>query len=216
MRRPRDLRRRLVIAPPVGFLAVALIAGVLAGGARWTALRPGAGPPPSSRPAAARQPAAAAQTPVDAAAARPATPASPAPRPPEPISTRPDVAAPTAAAALLVDAAAARQQGDLRTTLALLQAAVARAPTVETHAALGALYLELGVSRAAETQLRAAVEGDPGNADRWIALANALALQPDPIAAADALAQARAAEPGLRVTRGASGLLAREPPLPAP
>src|SRR4029453_4059682 len=55
MRRPRDLRRRLVLAPPVGFLAVALIVGALAGGARWTALRTGAGPPPSSRPAAARQ-----------------------------------------------------------------------------------------------------------------------------------------------------------------
>lgn len=105
----------------------------------------------------------------------------------------------------------ARRRGDLRAALALLQTAVERAPTVETHGALGAFYLELGVTGAAEANLRTAVEGDPRNADRWIALANALALKPDPGAAAAALENARAAEPGVRVTRNADGWLVREP-----
>ena len=60
---------------------------------------------------------------------------------------------------LLAAAAAARHQGDLRATLSLLETAVARAPTVETHGALGALYLELGAAGAAEAQLRVAARG---------------------------------------------------------
>lgn len=127
-----------------------------------------------------------------------------------PLAPPPDTMARTTAAALLADADAARRRGDLRATLALLQDAVTRAPTVETHATLGALYLEVGAARHAETELRAAAEGDPGNADRWIALANALALRPDPLAAAEALEHARAAEPDLRVTRDPTGRLARD------
>ena len=119
------------------------------------------------------------------------------------------------AAVLLADASEARRQGDLRATLALLQAAVERAPTIETHAALGTLYLELGAARRAESNLRAAAEGDPGNADRWVALANALALKPDPFAAAAALERAQGAEPGVRIARDAGGRLARQPaPVP--
>jgi len=108
----------------------------------------------------------------------------------------------------------AENMGDLRATVSLLETAVARAPTVETHWALGALYLELGAAGAAEAQLRVAAEGDPGSADRWIALANALALKPDPLAAADALERARSAEPGLHVTRDPAGRLMRQPSPP--
>jgi tetratricopeptide (TPR) repeat protein len=132
------------------------------------------------------------------------------------LAALPDVAARAEAAALLTDAAAARARGDLDATLELLQAAVERAPVTETHAALGALFLELGAAGAADTHLRAAAEGDPRTADRWIALANALALKPDPLAAATALGRARAAEPGLRVTRDGRGWLTRETTAPAP
>jgi tetratricopeptide (TPR) repeat protein len=131
-----------------------------------------------------------------------------------PLAEYPSVAARTEAAALLAGAVEARERGDLRTTLALLQGAVERAPSVETHAELGALYLELGVPSAADSHLRAAAEAVPESADRWIALANALALKPDPIAAAEALDRAHAAEPDLRVARGTGGWLVREPPVP--
>ena len=113
------------------------------------------------------------------------------------------------ASAMLVAADAARRRGDLRTTLALLEDAAARAPGVDTHAALGALYLDLGAVARAERNLRAAAENDPANADRWIALANALAAKPDPMAAAGALARARAVEPGLRIGRDSAGRLVR-------
>jgi tetratricopeptide (TPR) repeat protein len=140
------------------------------------------------------------------------TAASPSAPPALPDVPPPPRDASPAAAALIADAAAARQQGDLRTTVELLRAAVEASPSVETHAALGGLYLELGAARAAEPHLRAAAEGDPMNADRWIALANALALKPDPMAAAGALEQARAVEPALDVTRDAIGLVVRVQP----
>lgn len=115
---------------------------------------------------------------------------------------------------LLRSAAEARARGDLRATLELLSSAVERAPTVETHAALGGFYLAVGAAAAAETHLRAAAEADPRNADLWIALANALALKPDPMAAAAALERARAAEPDLRVARDGGGWLSRERGMP--
>lgn len=218
---PRYPRRRPVVTTLLGVLGVTLLVGVLAQVDRQAdrpvfrqvnrqiAPRPSPGPRAASTRAAAREPAAAAPASLAAAAVTPS-------RPPPPLGTLPDAGARAAATALLADSAAARRRGDLRATLALLQAAVERTPAVETHAALGALYLELAVPRAAETNLRAAAEGDPGNADRWIALANALALKPDPLAAAGALEHARAAEPGLRVTRDPGGWLVREPARPAP
>jgi Tfp pilus assembly protein PilF len=152
----------------------------------------------------------------------PSAPVAAAPRPSaeeaSPAPTRPAVtpAARAEATALIGAAAQARGAGDLRAAVEDLQAAVERAPSVETHAALGALYLEMGVTASADLHLRAAAEGDPGNADRWIALANAYYLKPDPGAAAEALEQARTAEPGLRVTRDANGWLVRKPATPQP
>jgi len=125
------------------------------------------------------------------------------------LATIPDPKAREAAETLLAEAAAARSRGDLRTTVDLLQAAVDRVPSVETHAALGGLYLEMGVTSAADVHLRAAAMGDADNADRWIALANALARKPDPGAAAEALERAHATEPSLHIGRDARGWLAR-------
>lgn len=167
----------------------------------WLALRPSATIAPIATPPAT------AQAP---AAVVPAPPPAPMPQPPiGSLAQFPNVAARDTATSSLTAAADARRQGDLRATLAFLQNAVERAPAVETHAALGGLYLELGAAGAADPHLRAAAEADPGSADRWLALANALALKPDPIAAAHALERARTAEPGLRVTRDATGRLIR-------
>jgi Tfp pilus assembly protein PilF len=180
-----------------------LVAGALAAAAGWSWWRTAAAPvtqPPSHARAAVAAPAPAPEV----------TSTSRAPMmPPGPLAAFPDPSARAAAAALLTQATDARSRGDLRTALGLLQAAVARAASVEAHAALGGLYLELGVAGPAESHLRTAVEGDPRNADRWIALANALALKPDPMAAADALERARAAMPGIQITRNADGWLVR-------
>lgn len=190
-----------------------LIALVLVTGAAittWWRGGPPVAPAPVARNAPASAPAATAPTQAPATA-----PAAAAPVPP----SSPPVVTPAArreAAALIASAAAARAGGDLRAAVGQLQAAVERAPSVETHAALGALYLEMGVTSAADTQLRAAAEGDPTNADRWIALANAYYLKPDPGAAAEALDRARAVEPGLQVSRNADGWLVRDAPAPQP
>lgn len=151
--------------------------------------------------------------PAVASARAPVAPRADPPAPTPPVVT---ADARTEAAALIASAAQARAGGDLRAAVGQLQAAVERAPSVETHAALGALYLEMGVTSAADVQLRAAAEGDPANADRWIALANAYYLKTDPGAAAEALDRARAAEPGLRVTRNADGWLVRDVTPPQP
>jgi len=200
--RPRNLRRGLV-AIAGGGLAATLAVWALARPAGLGRSEPAANAPPD---VVAPGPRATAPVPSRLAATTAAARGSA-----EPLRA----AVNGGAAALLAAAAAARHQGDLRATLSLLETAVARAPTVETHGALGALYLELGAAGAAEAQLRVAAEGDPGSADRWIALANALALKPDPLAAADALERARSAEPGLHVTRDPAGRLMRQPSPPA-
>ena len=199
--RPRNLRRGLV-AIAGGGLAATLAVWALARPAGLVRSEPAANAPPD---VVAPGPRATAPVPSRLAATTAARRSAEPPR----------AAVNGGADALLAAAAAARHQGDLRATVSLLETAVARAPTVETHGALGALYLELGAAGAAEAQLRVAAEGDPGSADRWIALANALALKPDPLAAADALERARSAEPGLHVTRDPAGRLMRQPSPPA-
>lgn len=168
------------------------------------ALRPTVTSPTPVRPASLAPRATVAPAAAEALDAAPSRPALGV------LAAYPNVDARSAAASALAAAAEARRQGDLRATLALLQDAVERAPAVETHAALGELYLALGAAGAADPHLRAAADADPLTADRWLALANALALRPDPMAAAKALDRARAAEPGLRVTRDAGGWLTRD------
>jgi Flp pilus assembly protein TadD len=188
----------------------AALAGVLAGVAMAVATatrvapRPDASPPAPTTGAALPTDVARTVQPLAAPRAEPpATPRAPAVAPPPPASG--------GAGALLDDAADARTRGDLRTALALLRDAVDRDPGARTHAALGRLYLELGAAGPAADHLRSAVEGDPVDADAWIALADALALKPDPMAAAAALDEARSAEPGIRITRDRNGRLARQP-----
>jgi Flp pilus assembly protein TadD len=181
-----------------------LVAGALAAAAGWSGWGSPAEPVPAQVSRRSHARAAAPGPPAPSVSRVPGTP-------PGPLAAIADASVRAEAAALIAQAADARSRGDLRATLALLQAAVARGPTVETHAALGGLYLELGATSPAESNLRSAVEGDPRNPDRWIALANALALKPDPMGAAGALDRARAAMPGVQITRNADGWLVRAP-----
>ncbi|HYB98310.1 MAG TPA: hypothetical protein VEC57_04170 [Candidatus Limnocylindrales bacterium] len=85
--------------------------------------------------------------------------------------------------------------------LAVLKQAVAVDPSAENHAAYGRLLRDLTVIDKALYHLRAAAEADPRNADRWIELANAYYLKPDPGLAWQAEKRAREAEPGLQLRR---------------
>ncbi len=81
--------------------------------------------------------------------------------------------------------------------------------SVETHAALGDLLLKTSMASMADYHLRWAAEHDPGNPDRWIALANAYTLKPDPGAAHKAVEKAREVDPGIDVVRDNRGFFKR-------
>jgi len=89
------------------------------------------------------------------------------------------------------------------------QMAVEINPTAETTGALGALYFRLAAPNGAYRYLKRAVEMQPENADRWIALANALQLRGNPGEAWQALAEARRLQPQLIIERDASGFAYR-------
>jgi len=89
----------------------------------------------------------------------------------------------------------------VREALASLKDAVRTDPSPENHAAYGRLLRDLTAMDDALYQLRAAAEKDPGNADRWIELANAYYLKPDPGLAWNAEKRAKQAEPGLQLRR---------------
>lgn len=82
--------------------------------------------------------------------------------------------------------------------------------SVETHAVLGELLLKTRVISSADYHLRWAAEHDSDNPDRWIALANAYALKPDPGAAYKAVAKARELDPAIDIVRDEAGLFRRQ------
>jgi tetratricopeptide (TPR) repeat protein len=88
--------------------------------------------------------------------------------------------------------------------------AVEAAPTAQNHGDLGSLLYRLTAFEDAARHLRAAADLDPGNADRWIALANAYYRKVDPGQAWQAEARAREAEPGLALGRDAAGMRVRK------
>jgi hypothetical protein len=83
-------------------------------------------------------------------------------------------------------------------------------PTAKNHGDLGDVLARLTAIDEALIHLRAAAELDPGNADRWIALANAYYRAVDPGEAWKAEKRAKAAEPGLVLGRDKSGRRVRE------
>ena len=66
------------------------------------------------------------------------------------------------------------------------------------------------VRSSADYHLRWAAEHDADNPDRWIALANAYALKPDPGAAYKAVAKARELDPAIDIVRDDAGLFRRQ------
>jgi tetratricopeptide (TPR) repeat protein len=87
---------------------------------------------------------------------------------------------------------------------------VALEPTAKNHGDLGSLLYRLTAFDEAAVHLRAAAELDPGNADRWIALANVYYRKVNPGEAWKAEKRARAAEPGLELGRDAEGMRVRK------
>jgi len=102
------------------------------------------------------------------------------------------------------------KSGDLRGGIDLLERAVEADPTPQHHGELGRILRDATAIEQALYHLSRAAELDPGNADRWIELANAWYRKPDPGKAWAAERRAREAEPDLRLRRGPDGLWQRE------
>ncbi len=145
------------------------------------------------------------------AAVPPAAPAAPASRVPAPVATRTAAAPPVDGAALRDEARRLIAHGKIVEGIEVFRKAVEAAPTAEHHGELGGLLYRLTAFDEAVLHLRAAAELEPGNADRWIALANAYYRKVDPGEAWKAEKRARDAEPGLVLGRDASGMRVRKP-----
>jgi len=89
------------------------------------------------------------------------------------------------------------------------QLAVEIDSSAETNGALGSLYFRLAAASRAYAHLNRAVEMDPYDANRWIALANVLQLRGNPAEARQALRRARQIEPGLSIEHDSSGFAYR-------
>jgi Flp pilus assembly protein TadD len=83
-------------------------------------------------------------------------------------------------------------------------------PTAKNHGDFGSLLYRVTAFDEAAIHLQAAAELDPGNADRWIALANVYYRKVDPGAAWKAEKRAREAEPGLELGRDSEGMRVRK------
>ena len=94
--------------------------------------------------------------------------------------------------------------------------AVEAAPTAKNHGDLGTLLYTLTAFDEAAVHLRAAAELEPGNADRWIALANVYYRKVNPGEAWKAEKRAREAEPGLELGRDGTGMRVRQGAAPPP
>jgi hypothetical protein len=83
-------------------------------------------------------------------------------------------------------------------------------PSARNHGDFGHLLQRLTAFDEALVHLRRAAELDPGNADRWIALANAYYRAVNPGEAWKAEKRAKEAEPGLELGRAANGMRVRK------
>ena len=176
----------------------------VAGGER---VRPGGTPPTTqpqvSDPAKALPHGAAAPAPTDQSSPQTVPPASRAERTAEPSpAVQPDEPARGCGPAVA--------EGKVTERIEVFRKVVAVDPTAKNHGDLGALLYRLTAFDEAAIHLRAAAELEPGNADRWIALANVYYRKVDPGEAWKAEKRARQAEPGLELGRDGEGMRVRK------
>jgi tetratricopeptide (TPR) repeat protein len=153
---------------------------------------------------------------TNSCSAQVAAPAAEAPPPttPPPVPDVPPAApvepVPVDGAALRAEADRMIAEGSVKEGLDVFRRAVEAEPTAKNHGDLGTLLYKLTAFDEAATHLRAAAELDPGNADRWIALANVYYRKVDLGEAWKAEKRAREAEPGLEMARDGSGMRVRK------
>ena len=146
------------------------------------------------------------------------TPAEPSATTTSAVSPSPVIAAPAPAdgAALRADADRLIAAGEIAKGLDVFRKAVEAAPTADNHGDFGSLLYRLTAFDEAALHLQAAAELDPGNADRWIALANVQYRKVNLGEAWKAEKRAREAEPGLRLGRDSDGMRIRAEPVAPP
>lgn len=167
--------------------------------------------PEPSTPAA-RQPAALTNASPRAARSAPEAPQPPQPVPPNAVAPAapPAPADPALAAQLRAQADAFLAAGKVREAIDAFEAALEADPSsARNHGDYGRLLRDLTAIDKALYHLRRATELEPASADRWIDLANAYYLKPDPGEAWKAERRAREAAPGLELRRNRRGLLER-------
>jgi tetratricopeptide (TPR) repeat protein len=144
------------------------------------------------------------------------TPAEPLVAPPMPPdrtevrTVQPSPAVPTDQPARREEADRLIAEGKVMEGIEVFREVVAADPTAKNHGDLGALLYRLTAFDEAAIHLRAAAELDPGNADRWIALANVYYRKVDPGEAWKAEKRAREAEPGLELGHDSEGMRVRK------
>lgn len=139
-----------------------------------------------------------------------AAPAKKAPQPSDAVTLPPAAPAPPDGAALREEADRLISEGQVIEGLEVFRKAVEADPSAKNHGDLGALLYRLTAFDEAAIHLRAAAELDPGNADRWIALANVYYRKVDLGEAWKAEKRAREAEPGLELGRDGGGMRVRK------
>jgi hypothetical protein len=101
-------------------------------------------------------------------------------------------------------------EGNVLPGIEKLREATEADPTPKNHGDLGDLLARLTALDEALVHLRQAADLDPGNADRWIALANAYYRAVNPGEAWKAEKRAQEAEPGLVLGRDKNGRRVRQ------
>ncbi len=168
---------------------------------------------PRERPAASRPASGvvARPTSITAPTASPVgLPAARANPPPSPPATAVPATARTASAVRREDVDRLLAEGKVLDAVEAFRAVVAAEPTARNHGDFGSLLYRLTAFDEAALHLRAAAELDPGNADRWIALANVYYRKVNPGEAWKAERRAREAEPGLELGRDPDGMRVRK------
>ncbi len=189
------------MAPLVLFvIVVAVVTAVLRRPNDPTPVPTGDAPRAGATPATVRAPT------TGSTAVPPERPATPPPVTP----SRPSPVAAADGAALRAEADRLIADGKVIEGIDVFRQAVEAAPTAKNHGDLGSLLYRLTAFDEAARHLQAAAELEPGNADRWIALANAYYRKIDPGAAWKAEKRARAAEPGLQLGRDGDGMRVRK------